>query len=837
MKKKFFTVLAALALFALAFAGCNTGGEDGGGNNDPNDPNNPNNPNNPAGSANTTLSGIKIGGSDAVVGTANSKKTIAELAGNAMKDFNVSFDDKDTAVEFVKGAAFLGTIKYAHTNGAVPAETDFLDYNESAKPDTLNLTDGDKIYVQMTSGNKKETAYYGFNILIGWDAKLKEEKGLVFGGRYSPTLGTAVEDLGDFDTDAEAETGKMQFSRAQPSPNGFTVTANPSDKMAKVFYNFDGLATWTELYPTSSSYTPKKFDEGDFIYIKVVSQNTHATLYYKIEIIPLRSVTIPYGTPKNADGTLNLDINNGVVTASQWDDASDWLPINRVNTTEGKGILNMPADKTRSHGRAKLMWDVNGIWIYAQVWEQTVSKDPGNHENSSIELFINEKYNVMLDDTTGFPSGPSGTVAADPNTNGGQYRLGANGERTAPQSNQTAAFNALNRSKAVKYLNNTTNPGTMPDSPQKNGESGFGAIGTEITTGYVLVYQAPWLFFDDYQLGENKMVGIEIQINATGDNGNRVGVLNWNSASTHSYTSLAAFGEGTLVLNGKEMDARKPKITTQPAAVTVVNLNGTVPALTVVATSPDTGTLSYQWYEAASPTDFDGATPVSGATSASFTPTISTSAEGVHCFFAEVTNFVSEGNLNTVNTAMARIVAINTSAPIDVDLSQQVYDAAKWDTAGVGNRVTGTYDSTTKSITWEFGKDTDAAKNGDQRVAIKLTDAQAAYIQSAKALEVKIEGSATPGSTAKYRCYIGTISTQNSWNGTDAFPANSAFKFSDITTPTGANATEGGAHKVKMSGNIASDGRGDYFILRSSAAGVDSVTITKITITPKDKEW
>jgi len=813
MKKKILTVLAVLALFALAFAGCKTDGDDNNGTGTGGD-----------GSSNTALSGIKVGGSDETVGAANAKETIGELAGNAMKNFNVSIGDKDAAVEFTPANQFEGTIKYAHTKAgadgsAAPAaaEADFKDYNKDAKPDNLDLKDGDKIYVQMTSGNKKKTAYYGFNILIGWDATLSPENGLVFGGKYSPSaLGTDVANLNDFNTDAEAETGKMQFGSAQPA-GGFAITAKPSDTLATVKLSRTGNGTDWAL---PSAFTGQRWDEGDFLYVQVVSQNTRATRYYKIEMIPLRSVTIPYGTPSS------LAIANGVATASEWANASEWLPINRVNTTEGKGILNMPADTTRSHGRAKLMWDGDGIWIYAQVWEKTVSAQGGNHENSSVELFINEAYNAMLDDTTNYPDGPRGTVASSTNENGGQYRLGANGEKTGPQTNQTDAFNALGQSNAVKYTGGAA--GNMPTSPQ----SEPGGIGTTVTTGYVLVYQAPWLFYDKYSLGDGKMVGIEIQINATGDNGNRVGVLNWNSASTNSYTSLAAFGEGTLKLGeGVTMGARRPQITTQPADQTIlIKTSGTdaIKQLTVAATSPESGTIGADWYQTTLPDDFDIAGKTSVGTGLSYTPTVSNATEGVYYYFARVSNTVTGKATKYANSRMVLLAVVDPTQPIVVDLSRQAMTG--WDGSGVGNRVQGTYDETAKSITWEFGKDEDETKNGDQRVAIALTPGQAASIQAAKALEVTIKGTAAPGSAAKYRCYIGTISTQNSWNGTDAFPG-SASKFEAV------GKADGIAHQVKMSGNIGSAGRGSYFILRSSAAGEDKVTITEITIVPKDTAW
>ena len=798
MKKKLFLAIpAALTAFALVMTACPTGsspGKTSGGENDD--------------ETYRLLTSLSLQGGEQNV-TASGKARSETLSEIEPRDINLSTAAAVNKVEVTLN--YTGNFKGKATIAKEAAGVELSDasfttvYNPSAKP-SFNFADGDLLYVKMTAKNGKDYYYYGYKVLIGWDASLNSIK-LVDKDTGLP--------VGNVDIDLKepkksiAEIGVNDESIIQFNAKGekFGVTGVPNDSAAAVKISTNGT-DWTTL----ANGDEITFADGDYLYFYVKSPNGKAEAYYKVKIILLRSVAIPYGTPPKIDAEDRDD--------DWWNDpanATGWLDINRTNINETQAILDMDP-KDRSFGRAKLAWDVEGIYLYAQVWEQNITEvteaGGSNHTVSSVELFICESNER------------TGTVAASTNENGGQYRLGANGEKTGPQTNQTDAFNALGQSNAVKYTGGAA--GNMPTSPQ----SEPGGIGTTVTTGYVLVYQAPWLFYDKYSLGDGKMVGIEIQINATGDNGNRVGVLNWNSASTNSYTSLAAFGEGTLKLGeGVTMGARRPQITTQPADQTIlIKTSGTdaIKQLTVAATSPESGTIGADWYQTTLPDDFDIAGKTSVGTGLSYTPTVSNATEGVYYYFARVSNTVTGKATKYANSRMVLLAVVDPTQPIVVDLSRQAMTG--WDGSGVGNRVQGTYDETAKSITWEFGKDEDETKNGDQRVAIALTPGQAASIQAAKALEVTIKGTAAPGSAAKYRCYIGTISTQNSWNGTDAFPG-SASKFEAV------GKADGIAHQVKMSGNIGSAGRGSYFILRSSAAGEDKVTITEITIVPKDTAW
>jgi len=99
---------------------------------------------------------------------------------------------------------------------------------------------------------------------------------------------------------------------------------------------------------------------------------------------------------------------------------------------------------------------------------------------------------------------------------------------------------------------------------------------------------------------------------------------------------------------GPKTDAARPLITVDP--LDGVYLPGAaVTPLSVTASSPDGGTLSYQWYSET--TKYSNGTAVAGATNASFTPP--TAAAGTLYYYAEVTNTNNgvDGNKTAVQTS------------------------------------------------------------------------------------------------------------------------------------------------------------------------------------------
>ncbi len=105
----------------------------------------------------------------------------------------------------------------------------------------------------------------------------------------------------------------------------------------------------------------------------------------------------------------------------------------------------------------------------------------------------------------------------------------------------------------------------------------------------------------------------------------------------------------------REVAATAPSITTQPVGAKYAP-NATATALSVVATA-SAGTLSYQWYSNTTEST-EGATAISGATSAEYTP--STATEGTTYYYCVVT----DGNGSVTSDIVAIKVTNSTEAVV-----------------------------------------------------------------------------------------------------------------------------------------------------------------------------
>jgi hypothetical protein len=131
-------------------------------------------------------------------------------------------------------------------------------------------------------------------------------------------------------------------------------------------------------------------------------------------------------------------------------------------------------------------------------------------------------------------------------------------------------------------------------------------------------------------------------------------VTNTNNAVSGTKTAAVTSIVVTVIVSAL-VNAAAPIINTQPAALTNVNVGGTA-TLTVEATSPDGGTLSYQWFSNTA-NGSSGGTLIGGATSASYSP--STAAAGTFYYYVIVTN-TNNAVSGTKTAAVTSIVATVT---------------------------------------------------------------------------------------------------------------------------------------------------------------------------------
>ncbi|MDR0784917.1 MAG: hypothetical protein LBE74_03415 [Treponema sp.] len=398
-------------------------------------------------------------------------------------------------------------------------------------------------------------------------------------------------------TAADVFAGGFLF--ATQTAKNIAVTATPADSQATVKYakaSGDAAPTFAESLTTD-------FTDGDFVYIEVTAANETTKLYYKIQVNLQLTATIKYGTP---------DIE-------QKGEDSIWadLPVYNINKV-------FPSDSTAAYlanpdtsGVAKALFDENGLWVYVEVTDPAIhsaAATANQHLYDSVELFINENADAK---NAGYA------------TQGGQYRLGALDEVSGDPTAAVTAFNALNKHTAWKT-----------------------------STGYAVIFQAPWRFKDAYPITDGKLIGFELQINACTGNGARDGVMVWNNIAHSNYQNASDYGEATLDADGHTFttDAQIPNISGQPSSVTYdISGEKAAPTLTVTAAVTDGGTLTYQWYSNTA-NSATNATMIPTATNTTYTPPVTT--EGTTYYYAVVTNTNDDVDGEKVKTATSAIAKV-----------------------------------------------------------------------------------------------------------------------------------------------------------------------------------
>jgi len=150
----------------------------------------------------------------------------------------------------------------------------------------------------------------------------------------------------------------------------------------------------------------------------------------------------------------------------------------------------------------------------------------------------------------------------------------------------------------------------------------------------------------------------------------------------------------------ERVNAAAPTLSAQPASATYT-IGNPAEALTVTAEITDSGTLTYQWYENTTNSNTDGTT-ISGATSASYTP--STSAVGTKYYYVVVTNTntaaTGEQIVSTVSQAAAVTVKdFVASGACGDNLTWTLDDAGTLTISGTGDMWDWTHD-TRETASW-----------------------------------------------------------------------------------------------------------------------------------------
>jgi hypothetical protein len=118
------------------------------------------------------------------------------------------------------------------------------------------------------------------------------------------------------------------------------------------------------------------------------------------------------------------------------------------------------------------------------------------------------------------------------------------------------------------------------------------------------------------------------------------------------------------------VSAKMPIITTQPQSTAVCTAN-TTHNLTVAATSPDGGVLTYQWYRNTTPST-TGGTLLNGATATTFAAPVN--VVGTYYYYVIVTNTIADNGDggNKTATATSNIAALTVNPNPIIDLGEDI---------------------------------------------------------------------------------------------------------------------------------------------------------------------
>lgn len=598
----------------------------------------------------------------------------ATLAGVTTKGTaSITVADQGGPVVAANSANPVGmVIKYALKKKDATTDPTFA----AAMPTGFQLDDGDEIWLEVTSQTGKIN-YYKIAIEKGRNATLA-----------TLSLGGAVVGL-----NSGAATPGAAEAIILDNVEAVTLDGAMISTLAIVATFEDSAATLTWLKVTGAtapadtaitnpaSQAIANFENNDFIYFKVTSQNGGVFKYYKVQIHTRSSMAIAYGQP-NIKNPANPDQIDYIDTAV-WDTVTSQLNVSRVNLNEmtpANTFYNtVQPGKNHTSAWAKAMWDDDGLYVYANVdfvdfynsgtagatTVRTFTSAPASaseHLGDNVEIFTNERYQSYKTGNYGNqfriePGNPSAASDVQKAIRisgvGGNYPSGQTDTWVATELRSRGTYRAWIRSENGKQV------------------------------GYTVIAQVPWLFKANHagntsavfgadglvksSTNDGPTVGMEIQLNCSTSTGTRAAILTWNGITGQSYQNCYNYGTAKLIMGSgtRRFPVGDVNITAQPQPQTYTYSQVTAPAvgtpaLSVTATAAQaTPELSYQWYRAANlPNPQTGAldatdTAIEGATSSTYSPSFPSTdvadatkfpPEGVIWYYrVEVTNKRTQG--------------------------------------------------------------------------------------------------------------------------------------------------------------------------------------------------
>jgi hypothetical protein len=384
-------------------------------------------------------------------------------------------DDKMEGAEVSANAKSDGIVYFAST----PSDMLVPNFVEST---LFSFEDSDIFYVEVFSAN--HDAYNIYKIQVRAYSRLAALESLTINGLDAP-FGYPGEAWDSQFGGQLYDTAAQFYDPDLPKTWNISITTTPGSNAVVEFARAP-----KGVEPTGfTTVPPASFDWGDYLYVKVTSEDGNLTYYFKTKILFSQEETIQWGQPDvTVAGVIDPIWNNtpGLKTF----DVSSVYPVD--STAE---FIENPD----TSAWAKVLWDHNGIYVLMEVIDPdpcTLPAVTGNqHLYDSVEIFTNPNRPAA-------PARPSGSYG----TGGGQYRIGSQGTKSGSSS-------------------------TFPGS----------AWLTE--NGYMIQARVPWANTAD----NGTRIGFDITVNvAHGNEPSRYGVLAWNNVISACYNNSSDYGAVTF---------------------------------------------------------------------------------------------------------------------------------------------------------------------------------------------------------------------------------------------------------------------------------------------------
>jgi hypothetical protein len=399
------------------------------------------------------------------------------------------------------GIIFIPDDKMEDAEVSATAKSDGIVYFASTPSDMLvpnfvestlfSFEDSDIFYAEVFSAN--HDAYNIYKIQVRAYSRLAALESLTINGLDAP-FGYPGEAWNSQFGGQLYDTAAQFYDPDIPKTWDISITTTPGSNAVVEFAKAP-----KGVEPTGfTTVPPASFDGGDYLYVKVTSEDGNLTYYFKTKILFSQEETIQWGQPDvTVAGVIDPIWNNtpGLKTF----DVSNVYPVD--STAE---FIENPD----TSAWAKVLWDHNGIYVLMEVIDPdpcTLPAVTGNqHLYDSVEIFTNPARPAA-------PARPSGGYG----TGGGQYRIGSQGTKSG---------------------SSTTFPGS--------------AWLTE--NGYMIQARVPWA----NTATNGRRIGFDITVNAChGNEPSRYGVLAWNNVISACYNNSSDYGAVTFA--GRQLNNAK----------------------------------------------------------------------------------------------------------------------------------------------------------------------------------------------------------------------------------------------------------------------------------------